>query len=133
MALHKNKAIGDRAHAAILAMIDMWQQAYPNRLLPTPLVTSQAASLGVSRVMMGRHLTEAVHLGELHEILVRRDWLVSLPYGRQMYAVPDGELYKLVLERPASRGSNGISFLTTPKGFNTFLDAVTEEFSIRQL
>jgi hypothetical protein len=131
MATHKNKEIGSRAHAAMLEMIDAWQRENPNRLLPTALVTSRVTSeLGVSGVMVRRHLTEAVAGCELVEVLVRRDWLVSLPYGRQMYAVPDGDLYMLVRERPASKGSNGISFLTTPSGYSVFLDAITEEFRV---
>jgi hypothetical protein len=113
----------------MLEMIDAWQKENPNRLLPTALVTQRATSeLGVSGVMVRRHLTDAVAAGELYEVLVRRDWLVSLPYGRQMYAVPDGDLYMLVLDRPTSKGSNGISFLTTPNGYSVFLDAITEEF-----
>ena len=131
MTVHINREIGVRVRMALAPLVDQWQNEYPNRLLPTALVTARATlATGVSGVVVRRHLTDAVADGDLIEILVRRDWLVSLPYGRQLYAVPDVDLYRLSRERPASRGSNGISFLTTPRGYSVFLDAVTKEFRI---
>lgn len=131
MTVHINRATGVRVRMALAPLVDQWQNENPDRLLPTALVTARATeSTGVSPVVVRRHLTDAVADGDLIEILVRRDWLVSLPRGRKFYAVPDGDLYRLSRRRPASRGSNGISFLTTPRGYSVFLDAMTKEFRI---
>lgn len=131
MTVHINRETGERVRAALPVLIGKWQSENPALLLSTALVTQRVTvDLAVSGVMVRRHLTDAVADGDLVEILVRRDWLVSLPYGRQLYAVPYGELYRLTRERPASRGSNGISFLTTPKGYSVLLDKITEEFRI---
>lgn len=131
MTVHVNRETGVRVRAALPVLVDKWQSGYPALLMSTALVTYRVTvDLDVSGVMVRRHLTDAVADGDLVEILVRRDWLVTLPYGRKLYAVPYGDLHRLTRERPASRGSNGISFLTTPTGYSTFLDAVTEEFRI---
>lgn len=129
MTVHRNREISVHVRAALVPLIDRWQNAHPNRLLSTALVTSRATeALDVSGVVVRRHLTNAVADGDLTEILVRRDWVVALPYDGQLYAVPDGQLYKLSRKRPASQGSNGISFLTTPTGYITFLRNAMKEF-----
>jgi hypothetical protein len=87
--------------------------------------------LSVSRPAVYKHLTLAVHEERLVEILMYRTSLVSLPGVAlpPLYAVPDAdaseaaalEAYKLTPERLESRGANGVSFLTTPDGYQEFV------------
>lgn len=130
MIVHVQKAIGDRVRAALPSLINEWQTKSPDRLLPTPYVTARAAAaLDVSGGAVRKHLTDAVADEGLIEILVRRDWLIVPQYHivpSPIYAVPDGDLYRMVCERPESRGSNGVSFLTTPDGYDRLIDVIGE-------
>lgn len=129
MTIHPRKATGDRVRAELPALIGKWQQAAPGKLIPTAYATTlSAAVLGVSGGVVRKYLTDAVADGSLVEILVRRDWMVSIPCDGMLYAVPDGDLYRLTRDRPDSRGSDGISFLTTQKGYSTFLHRTEKKF-----
>lgn len=130
MTTHYKRIIGDRVQAALPGLVGDWQQESPARLLPTPWVTVRAAvELDVSGSVVRKYLTDAVADEELIEILVRRDWLVMLPhrYGL-LYAEPEGNRYRLTRHRPTSRGSNGISFLTTPEGHTRLLGEAVKAF-----
>lgn len=126
MPRHYKKEIGDRVREALVPLIGKWQAEAPQRLLPTSLVITRAVyELGVSGGAVRKHLTNVVADETVIEILVRRDWLVVPPDVQtrfSLYAVPDGELYQLTQERPDSRGSAGVSFLTTVSGYHVLLD-----------
>ena len=114
-------------HRALPCLVDTLQAKFPQRLLPTSFIAVEAASaLKVTGGAVRKHLTEAVADGMILEILVRRDWLLVPPFVQvpiALYAVPaEGSVFRMVKERPASRGSNGISFLTSLDGYDLLLD-----------
>lgn len=123
------KSIAHKVHTYLLPLIAGWQEETPDRLISTARVTVEAArSLNVTRAILGKYLTDMVSDGRLIEILVRRDWQVQLPgnWDEEYYAVLDGNAYRLVRERPTSRGSNSISFLITPEDYKVFLGHLQE-------
>jgi hypothetical protein len=124
--MHYKRQIGVHVRRSLPKLIHTLQGESPDRLLPTALIIRHVAgALDVTGGVVRKHLTDAVADGDLLEILVRRDWLLVPPYAREqipLYAVPDGDVYKMVCERPASRGSNGISFLTSPRGYDVLID-----------
>lgn len=134
MTTHYKRLIGDAIRAELPPLIGKWQSRHRRHLMPTAWVATNAAvTLDVSGGAVRKYLTDAVADGDLLEILVRRDWLLVPPYWREtlpLYAVPDGELYRWTKKRPASRGSNGVSFLTTPEGYDGFLDELEKEFLV---
>lgn len=136
MTIHYKRLIGDKVKDALAPLVGTWQSQKPGALLPSAWVTVRAAeALTVSQGAVRKYLTDAVADGVLLEILTRRDWLVVLPSPKRLpplYAVLDGEVYKLARERPDSRGSNNISFLTTPEGFNAFLLRAEKDFPMRK-
>ena len=135
MTVHRNLETGRQVYAALLSGTEEWQSRKPTSLLPSKLVIARVAeATEVSRTTVSKHLTDAVAEGDLHEILVRRDWAVlELSEKTVLYAVPDhtGIMYRLTEHRPESRGSNGISFVTTPSGLLHLMLSAKEKFEVR--
>lgn len=127
---HPRKILQQKIIESLPVMVQRWQDAHPDCLIRTQFIVANAAKeLGVTRHAIYKHLTEAVHEGRLIEVLMYRTWQVSLPEAGllpKLYAVPNEdavlvEAYKMVTERPVSRGSDGNSFLTTPDGYVEFM------------
>ncbi len=122
--VHPLKVLNGVIREALPKMIDDWQNVRPDCLLPTAYITAEGCRiLDVSRPTISRHLTNAVHEGWLIEVLMRRDRLVILDADDlpPLYAIQDENVYELTPVRPDVRGSDGVSFIVTPKGFERFL------------
>lgn len=134
--MHPAKAEAERIRALLVPLIDDWQAGNIGRLLSTTYIIANAAhALQVSGGAVRKHLTAAVSDGSLIEILVRRDWLVQLP-GQEalpdLYAMGIEDSYLLVTDRPYSRGSNGISFLITPRAYKRFITLQRRKFKVKR-
>jgi hypothetical protein len=126
---------GRRVRRELVPLIGVWQAKKPDCLLPTTYIVARAPGvLGVTPTMIRICLTEAVSDGSLVEVLLRRDWLAVMPRGGRLpklYAVPEGDRYRLVREAPASRGSNNISFLLPQREYQVFLELQRAAVSAR--
>lgn len=125
---HPRRIIGKRIRDSLPGLVETLQSAHPECLVSATHITATAiTTLDVSSSVVRKYLTEAVHEGHIVEILVHRTWRVALERSRllpTLYAVPHEGVpgvYRMVTERPESRGSDGISFLTTPEGYEEFL------------
>lgn len=123
---HPRQILSDRIHDSVPKLVEGWQAQNPDCLLPTSFITTQAAEeIGVSRAVVAKHLTEAVREQRLVEVLMYRDRRLALfGYDRLLpllYAVEAGDVYEVTDTAPDVRGSNGVSFIATPEGFQEFM------------
>lgn len=122
--MHPNKVVQMEIRRALPDLVERMQRKHPDLLLPTAHVVLVASSyLNVTRPAIYKNLTDAVADDRIVEVLMRRDRLVMLTTTDlpPLYAVRTGHLYELSRTRPDVRGSDGVSFLSTPGGYAEFL------------
>jgi hypothetical protein len=130
-------ASAQRMDEHLLPFVDSLLAVHPDKLVARSHLCAAAASfLTVTRQAVSGRIADAVADGKLIEIFPRSDWLVMLLGGTDLpnlYAVQSGKnsgLYGLVRDRPVSRGSGGVSFITTDAALRELVTGLRKEYGL---